>query len=99
MAIIYHITSKDWFQKWENVDYYESPTLHQETFIHLSTANQVEGVLERYYAGQTNLLKLHVNTEALSAELIYELATNNELFPHLFGRLNKDAILKVEEIS
>ncbi|WP_435355695.1 DUF952 domain-containing protein [Emticicia sp. SJ17W-69] len=99
MAIIYHITSKDWWQKWENVDYYESPTLHQETFIHLSTAEQVDGVLARYYAGQTNLLKLHVNTEALTAELKYELATNNELFPHLFGRLYKEAILKVEDIG
>ncbi len=98
MSIIYHITTKEWWQKWHNVDYYESPTLHQETFIHLSTADQVEGVLVRYYTGQIDLLKLHVNTEALTAELKYELATNNELFPHLFGRLNKVAILKVEEI-
>lgn len=98
MAIIYHITSNEWWQKWANVDYYESPTLYQETFIHLSTANQVEGVLSRYYAGQTDLLKLHIDTEKLRDELKYEAATNNELYPHLFGRLYKDAIVNVEEI-
>jgi uncharacterized protein (DUF952 family) len=99
MSIIYHITTKDWWQKWADFDYYESPTLQQETFIHLSSAEQVSDVLERYYAGQNNLLKLHIETEKLTAELKYEVATNNELFPHLFGKLNKDAILVVEEIK
>ena len=99
MATIYHITTKEWWQKWNDVDFYESPTLHEEKFIHLSTATQVEGVLQRYYAGQTNLLKLHVDTAKLTAILKYELATNNELFPHLFGQLNKDAIMKIEEVE
>ncbi|CAH0995565.1 hypothetical protein EMA8858_01688 [Emticicia aquatica] len=98
MATIYHITSKEWWQKWNELDYYESPTFHQETFIHLSTSTQVAGVLERYYAGQSNLLKLHINTEMLTAELKYEKATNDELFPHLFGSLNKSAIEKIEEL-
>jgi uncharacterized protein (DUF952 family) len=98
MATIYHVTSKEWYATFEGLDYYESPTLNQEKFIHLSTTEQVAGVLERYYAGQTDLLKLHVDTDKLSAELKYELATNNEFFPHLFGRLNKSAVLKIEEI-
>ncbi len=98
MATIYHIITKDWWAKFEGLDYYESPTLHEETFIHLSTAEQVSGVLERYYAGQTDLLKLHVDTEKLSAELKYELAINNEYFPHLFGKLNKSAVLEVEKL-
>ncbi len=98
MAIIYHITTKEWWTKFEGLDYYESPTLNEEKFIHLSTSEQVAGVLERYYAGQTNLLKLHIDTEKLSAELKYELATNNELFPHLFGRLNKSAVKRIEEL-
>lgn len=98
MATIYHITTKSWWAKFEGLDYYESPTFNEETFIHLSTAEQVSGVLERYYAGQTDLLKLHVDTEKLSAELKFEQATNNEFFPHLFGRLNKSAVLEVEDI-
>ena len=98
MATIYHITTKSWWTKFEGLDYYESPTFNEETFIHLSTTEQVAGVLERYYAGQTDLLKLHVDTEKLSTELKYERATNNEFFPHLYGRLNKSAVLEVEQI-
>ncbi|MCU0324275.1 MAG: DUF952 domain-containing protein [Spirosomaceae bacterium] len=95
---IYHITTKDWWDSFDNEDFYQSPTFEQETFIHLSTADQVAGVLERYYAGQTNLLKLHINPDKLTAELRYEQATNNELFPHLYGTLNKGAIERVEEL-
>jgi uncharacterized protein (DUF952 family) len=96
--IIYHITTKDWWGNWADVNHYESPTFNQETFIHLSTENQVAGVLERYYANQINLLKLHIDTTKLNADLIYEAATKNELFPHLYGQLNKDAIIRIEEL-
>ena len=95
---IYHITPKSWWATFEGKDYYESPTLAQETFIHLSTAEQVSGVLERYYAGQTDLLKLHINPEKLTAPLRFEVATNQELFPHLYGPINKEAIERLEDI-
>lgn len=95
---IYHITTQDWWARFDQEDYYLSPTFEQETFIHLSTAEQVAGVLERYYRGQTNLLKLHINPAKLTAELRYEQATNNEFFPHLYGKLNKEAIEMIEEL-
>jgi uncharacterized protein (DUF952 family) len=96
--IIFHITTKAWWNHWADVDYYQSPTFDQEGFIHLSTHNQVNGVLERYYSNQTNLLKLHIDASKLNAELKYESATNGELFPHLYGQLNKEAISHIEEI-
>lgn len=99
MSVIYHITTKNWWQRWAEFDYYESPTFEQETFIHLSTAEQVLGVLNRYYNGQISLLKLHIDTAKLKAELKYEQATSDDFFPHLYGSLNKDAVLVVEEIN
>ena len=80
-------------------DYYEAPSLVTEGFIHLSKKEQVAGVLQRYYKNVTELLLLHVDESKLSAELKYELATSvNEEFPHLFGRLNLDAVVEVSEI-
>jgi uncharacterized protein (DUF952 family) len=96
---IYHITTKSWWAKWVDTDYYESPTFNEETFIHLSTQSQVNGVLERYYVNQKDLLKLHIDTYKLKSKLIYEQSTNGELFPHLYGKLNKDAVILVEEIA
>lgn len=95
---IYHITTKSWWATFADKTYYESPTQAAEKFIHLSTAEQVPGVLERYYAGQTDLLKLHINPEKLTAPLVYEESTNQEMYPHLYGALNKEAIEQIEEL-
>ncbi len=97
--IIYHITTKEeWIIAQVN-DYYETPSLAMEGFIHCSTANQVQDVLERYFAGKTNLVKLVIATDLLSNELKCELAPSvNEEFPHVFGTLNLDAVVEVVEL-
>ena len=96
---IYHITSMPEWEKALEKGYYEAPSLYTEGFIHCSEAEQVKGVLERYYAGKNNLLKLVIDTEKLSAPLKYELAPSvNENFPHIYGRINLDAVLQVETV-
>ena len=77
---------------------YESETLGEEGFIHCSTHEQVKGVLERYYAGRTDLLLLHINPELLQAELKFEASTQGDLYPHAYGKINKDAIIKIESL-
>jgi uncharacterized protein (DUF952 family) len=98
--MIYHVVPKS---KWDTAlqqEYYEADSLTGEGFIHMSTKDQVAGVLHRYYKGQKDLLLLHIDETKLTAELKYELAPSvNELFPHLFGRLNLDAVTEVSSIE
>ena len=99
MATIYHITTKSAWQAAKEKGHYEDPSLYTEGFIHLSEATQVAGVLERYYSDQTGLVKLVVDTDRLPHPLRYELAASvGEEFPHLYGVLNLDAVVDVEEI-
>ena len=43
---------------------------------------------------------LHIEESKLTAPLKYELAPSvNEEFPHIFGQLNLDAVIKVETIT
>ncbi len=98
METIYHITKSSWWNKFSSTDPYESETLNEEGFIHCSTREQVSGVLERYYANQRGLLLLHIKPSLLKAELKYEEATFGQSFPHVYGKINRDAIVKVEEI-
>lgn len=94
--MIYHIaTSEDWNLHLTN-EWYTPEAFSKEGFIHCSTKEQVPGVLQRYYEGVRNLLLLHIDETKLSAELKYEEATNQELFPHIFGPINKDAIIEKE---
>jgi uncharacterized protein (DUF952 family) len=97
--MIYHVTTQAAWQQALQQGFYEAPSLIDEGFIHLSTEAQVAGVLERYYQGQTNLLLLHIDESKLLAELKYELAPSvNELFPHVYGNINLDAVVEAESI-
>ena len=97
--MIYHVVTKTKWQQSLAKGFYEADSLATEGFIHASTASQVKGVLERFYNGQADLLLLHIDESKLIADLKYELAPKiNEEFPHIFGRLNLDAVAKVAEL-
>lgn len=80
---------------YRNLPAYKPQAFEQEGFIHCCTAEQLPGVLERYFAGKENLILLHIEEAKLTSPLKYEQATNSELFPHVFGPINKDAIVNV----
>ena len=97
--MIYHVVTQPNWQKAIELGFYEAPSLATEGFIHACNREQVEGVIERYYVGQTDLLILHIDEGKLDAVHIFEMAPSvNEEFPHIYGRLNLNAVIKVEEI-
>lgn len=99
MKLIYHIVpAADWASQEAQVEY-RAGSLATEGFIHLSEASQVAGTLHRYYRGVPDLLLLHVAVDKLVHTLLYEESTNQELFPHLYGPLNKDAIVRIEKLE
>lgn len=96
---IYHITTRARWAEAQSKGQYESDTLATEGFIHCSTEPQVESVLERYYKGQTGLLKFKIEKSKVERALIFELAGSiNEVFPHIHGALNLNAIIEVIEL-
>jgi uncharacterized protein (DUF952 family) len=66
-------------------------------FIHLSTPEQVVRVANARFAGVGDLVLLCVAPDRLSAPLRYEVGDpgSTELFPHLYGPLNADAVVQV----
>jgi uncharacterized protein (DUF952 family) len=100
MALIYHITTKEDWEAAKKKGFYTAPSLETEGFIHTSEAEQVKDVLQRYYQGKTNLIKLVIDTRKLASDLKYELAPSvNENFPHIYGPINLDAVLEVVELG
>ena len=96
--MIYHIVKPKYWKNFEHKDLYFSETFEQELFIHCSTNSQIEGVLSRYYKNAKEVFLLHLDESKLIAELKFEKATNEELFPHIYGGINKDSILKIETL-
>lgn len=96
---IYHITTGQQWSEALKKGHYDSDTLETEGFIHCSTEPQVAGVLERYYQGKTGLVKLKINKSKIERPLVFELAGSiNEVFPHIHGSLNINAVEEVSEI-
>jgi len=97
---IYHVTTKEQWAEAQRLGHYDSDTLATEGFIHCSTEPQVAGVLERYYKGRTGLVKLKIEKAKVARPLIFELAGSiNEVFPHIHGALNLDAVIEISEIQ
>ncbi len=97
--MIYHVCRKP---EWEDAlqkGFYDTGSLATEGFIHNSTLQQVAGVLQRYYKNETGLVLLHIDETLLTSSLRYELAPSvNELFPHIFGPINLEAVIKIEQL-
>jgi uncharacterized protein (DUF952 family) len=66
-------------------------------FIHCSTVDQILRVADSFYTGQSGLVLLLLDPRLLKAELRWEPGADlaSELFPHIYGPINQDAVLQV----
>ena len=94
MPVIYHVTTiADWKEA-KKKGMYEHPSLIAEGFIHCSQKHQVDGVLERYFAAQTGLIKLVIDTDRLTSKFVFDWSPSTaDTFPHVYGPINTDAII------
>ena len=94
--LIYHIVLSD---AWAAFDtgLYEARSLETEGFIHCSFAEQLDAVIERYYSGEERVVVLEIESDRLMSRMIKEPSTNSEIYPHVYGPINRDAIVRVEE--
>ncbi len=99
MSIILHIAKrKDWKQA-KTAGIYRGDTLDSQGFIHCSKVNQVVRVANSLFRGQKDLVLLRIKPDKVKAEIRYESGGGEELFPHIYGPLNKDAVIKVLDLE
>lgn len=94
---IYHIVLPEVWEKFKDEELYEAESLATEGFIHCSFEGQLEGVLERYYKDAGKVLIMEIETNDLFSKMVSEPSTNDELYPHIYGKINKNAIVAVKE--
>ncbi len=94
---IYHIVLPQVWEGFKGRPSYQPESLVAEGFIHCSYPNQLDAVLKRYYGGVERVLILKIDTEKLMAKLVKEESTNDQIYPHIYGRLNQSAVVGIEE--
>lgn len=107
MRLIYHITFKKDFLAATGVGEYRADSLESQGFIHFSQKHQILSVANSFYAGRKDLVILIVDAARLKPVLKFEapvhpgaaavgvLPAEDQLFPHLYGPLNLDAVVGV----
>jgi len=106
--MIFHITSYEAWSEAEMNGEYLAESLKTEGFIHCSTLAQVLPVAENFYKGQTGLVLLEIEPTLLSSDLKWEPPSGGtpppgvpagDQFPHIYGPINLNAVLKVVDFD
>lgn len=98
--MLYHITDEHSWTSALTAGAYTPDNFHADGFIHCSTAAQVLTVAKRFYAGRCDLVLLMIDADRVAPEIVFEnLEGGTELFPHIYGRLNIEAVVKVSAFS
>ena len=98
-APIYHICGREeWAAAQAAGRYSGSSQDAADGFIHFSTAAQVEESAARHRAGQSGLVLLAVDPDALGTALKWEPSRRGVLFPHLYGDLPVAALRGVWDL-
>lgn len=75
---------------------YAVDSLEREGFIHCSEVDQYVWVANQRFVGRQDLVLLHIDESRLAAPVVREnLEGGTRLFPHLYGPLPTDAVVRV----
>jgi len=101
--MIFHIVPRSDWDSAVARGLYEPSSFDAEKFIHCSTIAQLTNTAGRHYRGQTGLVVLCIDESRLNASLKYEppapplneKQNPDAFFPHIYGALNIDAVVRV----
>ncbi len=100
---LYHIATIAQWQAAQESGSYIADSLGIEGFIHCSTETQIRPVANAFFRGQTGLVLLELDRHRLLSEVRDEWvdaggifpAEMSRVFPHVYGPINLDAVVRV----
>ena len=99
MALIYHLARRSEWEEAGTTGRYRAGSLDQEGFIHCSRdEEQMLGVANRLFAGMEDVLVLDVDTDRLTSPVKHEPSRSGEIYPHIYGPINVDAVVGVRPL-
>lgn len=94
IRMIFHIADPGDLAKGRAVGEYSSASLDSEGFIHCCTAQQLPGVVERYYGEAPEQVLLTLSLSGLIDPPVWENTSGTEeLFPHVYQAIPVEAIV------
>lgn len=99
-ATAYKILAADqWAQFKADGVFHGAPVDFADGYIHLSAADQLQGTLDKHFAGQSGLVIAEVDLAALREMVKWEVSRGDALFPHIYGPLPMSAVLSSRHVD
>lgn len=97
LNIIYHFTEKEYFEQFRDKAEYFPPGFEKEGFIHCTREpeNVVRVADFVMKDSEKESVLLVIDEDRVKPDVKYERAGTETLFPHIYGRLNLNAVLNV----
>lgn len=86
-------TAAQWAQFEADGVFQGAPVDLADGYIHLSAKDQLQGTLEKHFAGQADMVIAEVNLAYLGDTIRWEVSRGGALFPHIYGPLPMEAII------
>jgi beta-hydroxylase len=97
MTTAYKIfTADQWAQFARDGLFHGAPVDLADGYIHLSAADQVQGTLDKHFAGLAGLVIAEVDLDQLGDTIRWEESRGGALFPHIYGLLPMAAVTGVK---
>jgi uncharacterized protein (DUF952 family) len=99
MRLAYHGTPKKYFETMDLSKPYVPEQFVQEGFIHTTEGREAVSItLTKYYKSSLGpWVVLYIDQDRVTSPIRYDDPA--EVFPHIYGPLNRDAILSVRDID
>ena len=99
LKFIYKICTKSEWQEIKNKgQLIGSKKDLEDGYIHFSGEDQINGTLKNFYSNQKDLILLKIDTLKLD-HLLWEQASDGNMFPHLYSTLDMSNIVDEFEID
>lgn len=96
---VYKILTADQWAKFEHDGvFHGAPVDIADGYIHLSTSEQLQGTLDKHFAGQAGLIIAAVDLSGFGDALKWEISRGGALFPHIYGPLPMAAVRGMREL-
>jgi len=96
---VYKICTKsEWLEAKKKSQLTGSKKDLEDGYIHFSGDDQIVGTLKKFYQNQKDLILLKVDTLKLN-HLLWEQASDGNMFPHLYSSLDVSNVVDEIEIT
>ena len=96
--MILHMLKRDEWEAAKKAGIYRPDSLAEEGFIHCAQPEMIIMVANGLYIGQTDMIILVIDSEQITAPLIYEdCYETGHAFPHIYGTITPDVVTQIIE--